>query len=215
MYRQLYLLQRKFIILRRNFPNFSTLSADNAVGQSSASSEKIKKISRAMLAYMEKAQARDAFMKREAAEYELGKRHLANMMGVDANTMTKEDVDEAIVYLFPSGLHSKISRPMMKPPEDLYPAQKPVQFDATGRPYHSMFYTRLPNFYQILYDIREKIQKLQAYEDRQYMKGTPLPEEKLTLVGTDWLNAEQFSKLTLEKISMLIVNNLWRLPKIY
>jgi len=122
-------------------------------------------------------------------------------MGVDASTMTSADVTTAVEYLFPSGLFSKISRPMMKSPEELYSPEKPVQFDADGRPYHSMFYTRMPNFYQILYDVREKIQKLQAYEDQRFAKGGPMPTDKINTVGTAWFSAEQFSNLTLEKVT--------------
>lgn len=33
------------------------------------------------------------FVEKEIAKYELGKRHLANMMGEDPNTFTQEDID--------------------------------------------------------------------------------------------------------------------------
>lgn len=35
----------------------------------------------------------DQFMKKEILEYEIGKRHLANMMGEDSETFTQEDID--------------------------------------------------------------------------------------------------------------------------
>lgn len=35
----------------------------------------------------------DELMNREIAEYEIGKRHLANMMGEDPETFTQEDID--------------------------------------------------------------------------------------------------------------------------
>ncbi|NP_001264687.1 28S ribosomal protein S9, mitochondrial isoform 2 [Gallus gallus] len=56
----------------------------------------------------------EAFIKKQIEEFDLGKRHLANMMGEDPETFTQEDIDRAIAYLFPSGLFDKRARPMMK-----------------------------------------------------------------------------------------------------
>lgn len=36
------------------------------------------------------------FMKSQEAEYEIGKRHLANMMGEDPETFTEKDIDVII-----------------------------------------------------------------------------------------------------------------------
>lgn len=57
----------------------------------------------------------------------------------------------AIEYLFPSGLFNKRARPMMKPPEEIYPQRKAAEFDESGRPHHFLFYTQRPNFYKLLY----------------------------------------------------------------
>lgn len=35
----------------------------------------------------------DAFMKAETDEFEIGKRHLANIMSLDIDTMTQDDID--------------------------------------------------------------------------------------------------------------------------
>ena len=35
-------------------------------------------------------------MKAEVAEYEIGKRHLANIMGVDAESFTQKDIDVSL-----------------------------------------------------------------------------------------------------------------------
>ncbi|XP_042710485.2 small ribosomal subunit protein uS9m isoform X2 [Chrysemys picta bellii] len=56
----------------------------------------------------------EAFIKNQIEEFNLGKRHLANMMGEDPETFTQEDIDKAIAYLFPSGLFEKRARPIMK-----------------------------------------------------------------------------------------------------
>lgn len=75
----------------------------------------------AMAFYLERKRQHDAFIARERSEFELGKRHLANMMGVDADAMTQEDVDKAVEYLLPSGLREESARPLMKPPEEVRP----------------------------------------------------------------------------------------------
>ena len=38
----------------------------------------------------------DKFMSNEVAEYEIGRRHLANMMGEDPEAFTQEDVDVSV-----------------------------------------------------------------------------------------------------------------------
>lgn len=46
-----------------------------------------------MTAYLERAQEHDEFMKTQHLDYQIGKRHLANMMGEDPETFTQEDID--------------------------------------------------------------------------------------------------------------------------
>ncbi|KRZ90645.1 putative myosin regulatory light chain [Trichinella sp. T8] len=86
----------------------------------------------------------------EIEKYELGKRHLANMMGFDADAITKEDIDH---------------------PDELFPRIKSAEFDTDGRPFHFLFYTLNASFYQIMFDCAEKTDALQRYEDAQLRKG--------------------------------------------
>lgn len=119
-------------------------------------------------------------MTEEKTAYEIGKRHLANMMGRDPETFTQEDIDviifqftridlsfivyvrvckillnfysqESIQYLFPCSLYERDSRPMMKLPEQIFPPKKEAEFDETGRPHHFLFYTTNPNFHKIMH----------------------------------------------------------------
>lgn len=115
-------------------------------------------------------------MQKEIMEYKIGKRHLANMMGEDPDRFNQADVDvciinikktivdiryiynlliiafqKAIEYLFPSGLYERKARPIMKEPETIFPERKAAQFNDQGRPFHSMFYTTMPNYYEALY----------------------------------------------------------------
>lgn len=85
----------------------------------------------------------------------------------------------------------------MKHPEEIYPKKKEAEFDITGRPYHSLFYTSKPNYYQLLHvqlvqffsilhpfhlyplhpqDINTKLKALNNYED---MKAASASNETL------------------------------------
>lgn len=55
--------------------------------------ESKKDISKAMKAYLERAKEYDDFMQSQRHEYQLGKRHLANMMGEDPETFSQADID--------------------------------------------------------------------------------------------------------------------------
>ena len=95
------------------------LSSDPAPAPSPPDVDPKKKLSMAMKFYLQKKREHDSFIAQERSEFEMGKKHLANMMGMEAEAMTQEDIDKAIEYLFPSGLYLKDSRPMMKPPEEV------------------------------------------------------------------------------------------------
>lgn len=58
-------------------------------------------------------------------------------------------MQDAVRYLFPSGLYDKKAHPSMKPPEEVFPPRKAPQFDRTGRPLVLFFYAKLPNFYSL------------------------------------------------------------------
>lgn len=159
-----------------------------------------KKISKAMMVYLNRAKEHDEFMKKEIAEYEIGKRHLANMMGEDPECFTQADIDRSIQYLFPSGLFDPKARPMMQHPEKIFPNRKAAEFDKTGRPFHSMFYTSKPNYYETLYNIVDKMKSLNDIEDSLIKQGT-LPMDKVNLIGSVWLLKHEIEKLLLENVT--------------
>lgn len=133
-----------------------------------------------MKAYLERSREHDEFIRTQEHEYQIGKRHLANMMGEDPENFTQEDVDRAIQYLLPSGLFDPKARPIMKPPAEVFPPRKAAEFDESGRPYHSFFYTGKPNFYQLMFDIVENVNSLNAFEDKMIRKQLqPDPTQKL------------------------------------
>jgi len=161
-----------------------------------------------MKAYLERAKEHDDFMKTQKVEYQIGKRHLANMMGEDPETFTQEDVDNAIAYLFPSGLFDPKARPAMKSPEEVFPVRKAAEFDETGRPFHSMFYTGKPNFFKLLYDIVEQINKINDIEDRMIRKGNkPDPNQTIDLTGYKWISKDQLELLLVEQIADIEYTN--------
>ncbi|XP_026494376.2 small ribosomal subunit protein uS9m [Vanessa tameamea] len=178
-----------------NFTDWETLS-------------KKKKVSKAMRAYLERAKEHDEFMKKQQFEYNIGKRHLANMMGEDPETFTQKDVDRAVEYLFPSGIYDRAARPLMKPPEEVFPARKAAEFDEAGWPHHFLFYTGKPNFFKLLYDITENIQDLYKYGDKVIRKKE-VTDEKLLLniTGSVWLTKDQLEQLLVETVTDLEYDN--------
>lgn len=67
--------------------------------EAAAVSVKAEKTSKAMKAYIQRAQEHDEFMRVQEDEYRIGKRHLANMMGEDPETFTQDDVNVRVVGL--------------------------------------------------------------------------------------------------------------------
>jgi len=165
--------------------------------------ERVKAISKSMLSYLKRAREQKEFLLKETKEFERGKRHLANMMGIESQEMTQEDVDKAIRYLFPSGLFDKRARPMMKHPDLIYKAVKDAQFDIEGRPHHYLFYTALPNYYEHLGRIRDSVFELNNYEDEQLAYGVLDPPDgsKYNTAGRRWLEHLELCDKFLEKIS--------------
>ncbi|XP_026472421.1 28S ribosomal protein S9, mitochondrial-like [Ctenocephalides felis] len=165
-------------------------------------------ISKAMKAYLQRAREHDEFMEQERHEYQIGKRHLANIMGEDPETFTQEDIDRSIQYLFPSGLFDPRARPIMRPPEEVFPQRKAAEFDETGRPFHSLFYTMRPNFYQLLYDIAEHINNLHKFQDQMIRKGQkPDPSQVIDTSGSVWLGKEALEDMVLEQLIDKEYNN--------
>ncbi|EDW81380.1 uncharacterized protein Dwil_GK11052 [Drosophila willistoni] len=176
--------------------------------QASPAAVQKQKVSKAMKAYLKRANEHDEFMKTQHLEFQIGKRHLANMMGADPETFTQQDIDEAIEYLFPSGLFDKKARPAMKSPDEVFPARKAAEFDETGRPFHSMFYTGNPNFFQLLHDIVQETNKIHELEERLLRRGnTPDENQKLDTTGFQLMPKDQLELLLVESIADIEYSN--------
>ncbi|KAL2774363.1 28S ribosomal protein S9, mitochondrial, partial [Daubentonia madagascariensis] len=142
------------------------------------------------------------FIKKQIEEFNIGKRHLANMMGEDPETFTQEDIDRAIAYLFPSGLFEKRARPVMKHPEQIFPKQRAIQWGEDGRPFHFLFYTGKQAYYSLMHDIYGKLLKIEKHQNQLQAKGL-LPEKTETrdLIGSRWLIKEELEEMLVEKLS--------------
>ncbi|XP_060225953.1 small ribosomal subunit protein uS9m isoform X2 [Meriones unguiculatus] len=136
------------------------------------------------------------FIKKQIEEFNIGKRHLANMMGEDPETFTEEDIDRAIAYLFPSGLFEKRARPIMKHPEQIFPKQRAIQWGEDGRPFHFLFYTGRQSYYSLMHEVYGKVLQLEKRRD-------PLSEktEFRDLIGSRWLIKEELEEMLVEKLS--------------
>lgn len=123
-------------------------------------------------------------MNKEREQYEISRRHLANMMAADPEEFTQEHVDSALNYLMPCGLlkHNRKDipvKPLLVPPELVFPAQKDVQFDNDGRPFHHLYFTMTPNFYEAMYQMAEKEEELNKYEDWRLYQRITEPDSQL------------------------------------
>uniref|UniRef100_A0A8C1GQY3 Small ribosomal subunit protein uS9m n=1 Tax=Cyprinus carpio TaxID=7962 RepID=A0A8C1GQY3_CYPCA len=118
------------------------------------------------------------FIDKQVEEFEVGKRHLANMMGEDPETFTQEDIDRSIAYLFPSGLFEKRARPVMK-----------VRF-------HPKLYLFIYLF--IFYHLLHK-----RHQDKMRNKGLFTSDTKqILLTGSRWLLKEEIEENLVENISV-------------
>ncbi|KAF3688418.1 28S ribosomal protein S9, mitochondrial [Channa argus] len=141
-------------------------------------------------------------IQKQVEEFNIGKRHLANMMGEDPDNFTQEDVDRSIAYLFPSGLFEKKARPLMKHPDEIFPKQRAVQWGADGRPFHFLFYTGKQSYYCLMHDTYGKIQNIEKYQDRLRAKGLFSQDVKQIFLGSSrWLMKEELEALLVEAIS--------------
>lgn len=167
------------------------------------SAPKYEKISKAMQVYMEKAQERAAFLKEKREEFELGKRHLANIMGWNPDTISQDDIDEAIRYLLPTMLFAKTARPMMKPPEEIYPKQRGALFEPNGRPFHFLFYTGKAKYFEHLRELFSSYMYISDIDAKAKAKGIfdNGPQDFYNLTGTTWLTFKEYQSLTLESIA--------------
>ncbi|XP_032618411.1 small ribosomal subunit protein uS9m [Chelonoidis abingdonii] len=144
----------------------------------------------------------EAFIKKQIEEFNLGKRHLANMMGEDPETFTQEDIDKAIAYLFPSGLFEKRARPIMKHPTEIFPKQRAIQWGEDHRPFHFLFYTGKQSFYSLMHEVCGKLLDIQKYQDRLRAQGLLAENRKLiNLTGSRWLSKEELEEMLVEKLS--------------
>nr|XP_020456427.1 28S ribosomal protein S9, mitochondrial [Monopterus albus] len=142
------------------------------------------------------------FIQKQAEEFNIGKRHLANMMGEDPESFTQEDIDRSIAYLFPSGLFDKKARPLMKHPEEIFPKQRAIQWGADRRPFHFLFYTGKQMYYSVMHELYGKMLKIEKYQDHLRAKGLFSQDVKQISLGTSrWFTKEELEALLVETIS--------------
>ncbi|XP_007532005.1 small ribosomal subunit protein uS9m [Erinaceus europaeus] len=142
------------------------------------------------------------FIKKQIEEFNLGKRHLANMMGEDPETFTQEDIDKAITYLFPSGLFEKRARPIMKHPEQIFPKQRAIQWGEDGRPFNFLFYTGKQSYYSLMHEVYGKLLDTEERQSQLQSKDLFSERTKLTdMIGSRWLIKEELEEMLVEKVS--------------
>ncbi|XP_060561012.1 small ribosomal subunit protein uS9m-like [Ruditapes philippinarum] len=126
-----------------------------------------------------------------AAEYDLGRRHLANIMSLDEDELTPARVREAIAYLLPSGLHNKNARPLMEHPSFYIPHLKGEEFDMTGRPHHYLYYTLKPNYFELMHTLAVKHESMKRSVSQKEEREHVIQEQKRVI----WIDYEKFKDL--------------------
>lgn len=97
---------------------------------------------------------------------------------------------------------------MMKPPEEVFPQRKAAEFDETGRPYHSFFYSGKPNFFKLLHDTVGLTLECNKFEDRMIRQGkTPDPELRVNMSGFQWMSKDSLELVLVEGIRDIEYNN--------
>ncbi|XP_037552479.1 28S ribosomal protein S9, mitochondrial [Nematolebias whitei] len=142
------------------------------------------------------------FIQKQIEEFEIGKRHLANMMGEDPENFTQEDIDKSIEYLFPSGLFVKEAHPVMKHPDQIFPKQKAIQWGEDKRPFHFLFYTGRPLYYSLMHTAYGKILGIEKQQDHLRTKGLFSTDTKTIALETSrWLTRDELEQELLENIT--------------
>lgn len=65
----------------------------SAHSDAGAKNPKTDSISKAMKVYLERAKKHNEFMQEQESEFDMGRRHLANMMGISEATMSQADIN--------------------------------------------------------------------------------------------------------------------------
>ncbi|CAB3401415.1 unnamed protein product [Caenorhabditis bovis] len=193
------------VIFGRSCRNLSTSSAScSAASQPEFDAENpARKIGKALETYLKHSQQHVAMMEKHRAEFEIGRRHLAKMMGLDIHELDQEAIDRAIAYLFPSGLTDPKARPVMRPPDEILPRFQRFSFDEEGRPEGSRFFTLNPKIYGLLSDIGIKTHAVMKFYDQHYGSRAvnKADLEPANLSGSQWISQEKLRKKLMEKFS--------------
>ncbi|XP_065196953.1 small ribosomal subunit protein uS9m-like [Sycon ciliatum] len=101
------------------------------------------------------------WLQREVAMWEDGRIRLAEMMSIDPETFTEEDITKSLAYLLPSQLWEKDTRPRMLHPMRLYPEKLEADMDLHATPKSAGFYTGSAGFNELLYSIYQQAERMQ------------------------------------------------------
>nr|CDS18650.1 28S ribosomal protein S9, mitochondrial [Echinococcus granulosus] len=175
---------------------YSTVPTSPPTGESSRSGV----ISASIEFYLRSYQSYENMLEEERAKYENGKKFLARLMGQDPSTFNQEQIDEAIRYLFPSGLQSRKAHPKLKPPEEVYPEKKKIQFDKTGRPFHDLFYTGKPAYYEVMH-VGNLLLAIFFFMYRKQLRVSSKIFLSRVVAASEWFTKDQLSRKLLEPVT--------------
>jgi len=129
-------------------------------------------------------------------EYDIGSRRLALMFGADPDHFSKDEIKNAIRYLFPSDLFEKSALPKLNHPREIFQAKTAIQADSTGRPADFLFYTMNERFYNLMHEIYSHKLALQVIDDKM-LKNSQSELETFDFENSIWMTKSQLEKLHL------------------
>uniref|UniRef100_A0A671WV46 Small ribosomal subunit protein uS9m n=1 Tax=Sparus aurata TaxID=8175 RepID=A0A671WV46_SPAAU len=131
------------------------------------------------------------YIKKQVEEFDIGKRHLANMMGEDPENFTQEDIDVRVPCC------------LCGHPDQVFPKQRAIQWGEDRRPFHFLFYTGKQSYYTLMHETFGKILVIEKYQDRLRAKGLLTKDIKqISLSASRWLKKEELEELLVENISI-------------
>ncbi|KAL5106082.1 28S ribosomal protein S9 mitochondrial [Taenia crassiceps] len=157
-------------------------------------SPKSSVISASIEFYLRSYQSYENMLEEERVKYENGRKFLARLMGQDPLAFNQEQIDEAIRYLLPSGLESRKGHPKLKKR-----FTRIKKFDKTGRPFHDLYYTGKPAYYEVMHEATALIEELNNKFDRGYIDRDYTAFKNLR--PFEWFTKDQLSRRLLELVS--------------
>ncbi|CAF3724382.1 unnamed protein product [Rotaria magnacalcarata] len=174
-----------------------------------ATSTRAEMISLAMKNYLMKSREKQKVLDEKNYEFEIGRRHLARIMGEDPEGFNQEKIDACqllndIYFLLFTNILGRIElfASIGLTRRTCSTKDETVQFDKAGRPFHFLYYTAKQNYYDVLHMVANRIEELKKAEVALLASGLePDYSQNDEFNYTQWESKEIFEQRFLEKLN--------------